>query len=191
MLRFEELQMKIMDAAKNYLDVFDMATLIEQYSLNKESRLSMTLPELKPPYPLSATVTFSYDAQQTSFSLMFNEDDEEEDNKFGDVVEVDVSISLPFLEGYNNVAELFEEITNTIPDLDPVLIKKEFFRQDMINGEEYEIVYSYIIEGEELTNSQIYEDMFFELNSILRTIYDKTRYFIEMSWYREHEEDSF
>ncbi|MCX7988769.1 MAG: hypothetical protein N2647_04940 [Thermodesulfovibrio sp.] len=191
MLRFEELQMKIMDAAKNYLDVFDMATLIEQYSLNKESRLSMTLPELKPPYPLSATVTFSYDAQQTSFSLMFNEDEEEEENEFGDIVEVDISISLPFLEGYNNVAELFEEIVNTNPDLDPVLVKKEFFRKDMINGEEYEIVYSYIIDGEELKDTQIYEDMFFELNNILRTIYDKTRYFIEMSWYREHEEDSF
>lgn len=191
MLRFEELQMKIMDAAKNYLDVFEMATLIEQYSLNKESRLSMTLPELKPPYPLSATVTFSYDAQQTSFSLMFNEDEEENENEFGDIVEVDISISLPFLEGYNNVAELFEEIVNTNPDLDPVLVKKEFFRKDMINGEEYEIVYSYIIDGEELKDAQIYEDMFFELNNILRTIYDKTRYFIEMSWYREHEEDSF
>lgn len=49
MIRFEELQMRIMDAAKNYLDVYEMSTLIEQYSLNKESRLSMTLPEIKPP----------------------------------------------------------------------------------------------------------------------------------------------
>jgi len=70
-IRFEELQMKIMDAAKNYLDVFDMATLIEQYSLNKESKLSMTLPEIKPPYPISATVSFSYNAHQTSFQFFW------------------------------------------------------------------------------------------------------------------------
>ncbi|MCX8034138.1 MAG: hypothetical protein N3A00_02330 [Thermodesulfovibrio sp.] len=191
MLRFEELQMKIMDAAKNYLDVFDMATLIEQYSLNKESRLSMTLPELKTPYPLSATVTFSYDAQQTSYSLMFNEDEDDEEEEFGDMIDVEVAISLPYLEGYNNIAELFEEIVNNNPELDPVLVKKEFFRKDMTNGEEYEILYSYIIGGEELKDNQFYEDMFFQLSNILRNIYEKTRFYIEMSWYREHEEDSF
>lgn len=189
MLRFEELQMKIMDAAKNYLEVYDMATLIEQYSLNKESRLSMTLPELKPPYPFSATVTFSYDAQQTSASLLYDEESGEEE--MDDIVEVDISINLPFLEGYNNVSELFEEIVNNNPEIDPVLIKKEFFRKDLLNAEEYEIVYSYVIGGEELKDSQLYEDIFFELSNILRGIYDKTRFFIEMSWYREHEEDNF
>lgn len=189
MIRFEELQMKIMDAAKNYLEVFDMSTLIEQYSLNKESRLSMTLPELKSPYPLSATVTFSYDAQQTSFSLMATEEEEEE--SFSDMIEVDVNINLPFLEGFNNISELFEEIFNNYPELDPLLVKKEFYRKDMINGEEYEILYSLILDGEEIKDDNIFEDMFFELSNILRTIYNKTRFFIEMSWYKEHEDDSF
>lgn len=191
MLRFEELQMKIMDAVKNYLDVFDMATSIEQYSLNKESRLFMTLPELKPPYPLSATVTFSYDAQQTSYSLMSSDEEDNEDEELENMIEVDVAISLPYLEGYNKIHELFEEIANNYPELDPMLIKKEFFKRDMINGEEYEIVYSYFIGGEELKDNQIYEDMFIELTNILRSIYNKTKFLIEMSWDREHEEDSF
>ncbi len=190
-LRFEELQMRLMDAAKNYLDVYEMSTLVEQYSLNKESRLSMTLPELKPPYPLSATITFSYDAEQTSFSLTFDDEEVDEEEDFTDIVEIDVTIHLPFLEGYNNVSDLFEEIVNDNPDLDPVLIKKEFFRKDMMNGEEYEIIYSYIIGGEELKDPEFYEELFFDLSNILRGIYEKTRFFIEMSWYREQEDDNF
>jgi hypothetical protein len=190
-LRFEELQMRLMDAAKNYFDVYEMSTLVEQYSLNKESRLSMTLPELKPPYPLSATITFSYDAQQTSFSLTFDDEEGDDEEDFTDIVEIDVTIHLPFLEGYNNVSELYEEIVNDNPELDPVLIKKEFFRKDMMNGEEYEIIYSYIIGGEELKDPEFYEELFFDLSNILRGIYEKTRFFIEMSWYREQEDDNF
>jgi len=190
-LRFEELQMRLMDAAKNYFDVYEMSTLVEQYSLNKESRLSMTLPELKPPYPLSATITFSYDAQQTSFSLTFDDEEGDDEEDFTDIVEIDVTIHLPFLEGYNNVSELYEEIVNDNPELDPVLIKKEFFRKDMMNGEEYEIIYSYIIGGEILKDPEFYEELFFDLSNILRGIYEKTRFFIEMSWYREQEDDNF
>ena len=190
-LRFEELQMRLMDAAKNYFDVYEMSTLVEQYSLNKESRLSMTLPELKPPYPLSATITFSYDAQQTSFSLTFDDEEGDDEEDFTDIVEIDVTIHLPFLEGYNNVSELYEEIVNDNPELDPVLIKKEFFRKDIMNGEEYEIIYSYIIGGEELKDPEFYEELFFDLSNILRGIYEKTRFFIEMSWHREQEDDNF
>lgn len=190
MIRFEELQMKMMEAAKSYLEVYEMATYIEQYSLNKESRLSMTLPELKNPYPISAQISFGYDAQQTSFSLE-SELEEEEESNFGNVIEIDITINLPFLEGYNNVSELFEEIINEYPELDPVLVKKDFYRKDMVNGEEYEIIYSYIIGDEELKDNQFYEEMFFDLSNILKRIYDKTKFFIEMSWYREQEDDSF
>ncbi len=189
MIRFEELQMKIMDASKNYLEVFDMSTLIEQYTLNKESRLSMTLPDLRAPYPFLATVTFSYDAQQTSYSLI--DEDEEGSESLSEMVEIDINISLPFLEGYNNISELFEEISNTYPDIDAVLVKKEFFRKDGINGEEYEILYSYILDNEEIKDEQTYEDIFFELSNILRTIYEKTKFYIEMSWYTENEDDRF
>lgn len=178
-----------MDSAKNYLDVYEVATYIEQYSLNKECKLLMTLPELKPPYPISATVSFSYDAQQTSFSLIFNEEEDEED--FEDMVEFDISINLPFLEGYNNVAELFEEVINNNPELDPVLVKKEFFRKDSINGEEYEIIYTHVIGGEELRDNQLYDDIFLELSDILRIIYEKNKFFIESTWYKEEEDDTF
>jgi hypothetical protein len=187
-IRFEELQMRIADSAKNYLEVYDMATFIEQYSLNKECKISMTLPDLRTPYPLNATVSFSYDAQQTSLSLIFDEESEED---FDEAVEVDVVINLPFLEKYNNVTEIFEEIVRDYPDLDPVLIKKEIIKRDVINGEEYEIVYSYVVGVEELSDSTFYDDMFFELSSILRSIYERTKFYIDMSWYREQEDDTF
>ncbi|MCS7163772.1 MAG: hypothetical protein NZ845_02075 [Thermodesulfovibrio sp.] len=188
MIRFEELQMRIMDAAKNYLDVYDMATLIEQYSLNKESRLSMTLPEIKPPYPISATVSFSYNAHQTSASILFDEDELEDDTE--NMVEVEVVISLPFVEGYSQLKEIFEEIVNEYPDLDIVLIRKEFLRKDLIEGEEYELVYSYMIGGDDLKDLQLYEEIFFELSNILRTIYEKTKFYIDMSWYKADEDDN-
>ncbi len=192
MIRFEELQMRIMDAAKNYLDVYEMSTLIEQYSLNKESKLLMTLPEIKPPYPINAAISFSYNAHQTSFSMLFDEDEvEEESENFENMVEIDVVISLPFLEEYSHVRDLFEEIVNEYPDLDPVLIRKEFFRKDLIEGQEYEIVYSYMVGGEELKDLQFYEEIFFELSNILRTIYEKTKFYIDMSWYRTEEDDTF
>jgi len=66
------------------------------------------------------------------------------------MVEVEVVINLPFIEEYNQLGELFEEIVNEYPDLDPILIKKEFFRKDLVQGGEYEIVYSYMVGGEEL-----------------------------------------
>jgi len=185
-IRFEELQMRIMDAAKNYMDVYDMATLVEQYSLNKESRLSMTLPEIKPPYPITATVSFSYDVQQTSTSIYF----EEEDDEIDEAIELDIIISLPFMEGYNEMVDLYEEIANEYSELEPVLVKKEFYRKDLVDAEEYEIAYSYVIGGEELKDLQVYEDIFFELSNILRMIYERTKFFIDMSWYREHEDDS-
>lgn len=189
MIRFEELQMRIMDAAKNYLDVYDMATLIEQYSLNKESKLSMTLPEIKSPYPINATVSFSYDAQQTSFSLLFDEENVEED--FENIVEVEVVISLPFLEGHNHIVDLFEGIVNEYPELDLVLIKKEFLGKDLIQRQECEIFYSYAVGGQELKDTQFYEEMFFELSNILRSIYEKIKFYIDMSWYRGQEDDTF
>lgn len=194
MIRFEELQMRIMDAAKNYLDVYNMETLIEQYSLNKESKLAMTLPEIKPPYPISATVSFSYNAHQTSFSILFDEEEEEDSEdsfNFEDMVQLDVVINLPFLEGYNHAGELFEELINEYPELDMVLIKKEFLGKDLIQGEEYEIAYSYTVGGEELKDPQFYEEMFFELSNVLRTIYERTKFYIDMSWYKPEEDDTF
>lgn len=187
MIRFEELQMRLMDAAKNYLEVYDMSTLVEQYSLNKESRLSMTLPEIKPPYPITATVSFLYDVQQSSSSIYFEDSEEETE----EIIELDVVINLPFVEGYNEIADLYDEILNEYSELEPVLVKKEFYRRNLIDAEEYEIIYSYVLGIEELKDLQFYEEVFFELSNILRLIYEKTKFYIDMSWYREQDYDSF
>lgn len=184
MIRFEELQMRIIEAAKNYLDVYEISTFVEQYSLNKESRLSMTLPELKFPYPITATVSFSYDIQQSTVSLMEDEEDSE------DNIEVTITVDLPFVEEYNEISYIYEEITNKFSDLDIVLVRKEIYRKDMPPQQEYELVYSYIVESDDLRDPSFYEEVFFDLNSLLRMIYEKTKYFIDISWYRQ-EDDIF
>lgn len=184
MIRFEELQMRIIEAAKNYLDVYEISTFVEQYSLNKESRLSMTLPELKFPYPITATVSFSYDIQQSTVSLMEDEEDSE------DNIEVTITVDLPFVEEYNEISYIYEEITNKFSDLDIVLVRKEIYRKDMPPQQEYELVYSYIVESDDLQDPNFYEEVFFDLNSLLRMIYEKTKYFIDISWYRQ-EDDIF
>lgn len=191
-MRFEELQMRLMDVAKNYLDVYEMETFIEQYTLNKESRLSMSLPDLKEPYPITATVSFSYDVQQSSLSLNFEDIELDEDLKdLQDVVEIDVVISLPFLEGYNEIVDLFEDILREYSDLEPVVIKKETYRKDALPEESYEIAYSYVVDEGDLRNIQFYEEIFFELSNLLRSIYEKTKFYIDMTWYRDYEDDSF
>jgi len=41
MTRFEEVQMKIAESAKNYLEIFNMQVFIEQFTLDRESRFSL------------------------------------------------------------------------------------------------------------------------------------------------------
>ncbi|MCS7202965.1 MAG: hypothetical protein NZ809_00750 [Thermodesulfovibrio sp.] len=183
MIRFEELQMRIIEAAKNYLDVYEMATFIEQYTLNKESRLYMTLPELKPPYPITAAVSFSYNIQHTTVSLLEDYEEDLEDN-----IEVTVSIDLPFVGEYNEIKHVYEEIIDKFSDLDIVLVRKEIYKRNMVPDEEYELVYSYLVEPEDLQNPSFYEEVFFDLNSLLRLIYEKTKYFIDISWYRQDDD---
>jgi hypothetical protein len=61
MTRFEEVQMKIAESAKSFLEVYNIQVFIEQFSLTRESRFSLTLPAMEEPYPVSAVVSLTYD----------------------------------------------------------------------------------------------------------------------------------
>ncbi len=188
MIRFEELQMRLVESAKNYLEVFDLATLVEQYSLNKESKISMSLPELRQPYPLSATISFSYNVEQSSLSSWL---DPEFDEELDYAVDIEVSINLPFVQSYNEIGDIFDEIVSKYEELDPLLIKKEFYGRNEIAGEEYEIMYSITIDNEDINNPGFFEEMFFDLGNILKLIYERSKFYIDMTWYVEREDESF
>ena len=42
MTRFEEVQMKLAESSKNFLEVYNIQVFIEQFSLTRESRFSLT-----------------------------------------------------------------------------------------------------------------------------------------------------
>src|SRR3974390_2153282 len=99
MTRFEEVQMKIAESAKNYLEILNMQVFIEQFTLDRESRFSLELPNMEPPYSLMAVVSFTYDAFQTGMTLY--DDDAEENSMDADTsLELEFEINLPIMEDY-------------------------------------------------------------------------------------------
>ncbi|MDI6800505.1 MAG: hypothetical protein QMD01_00400 [Thermodesulfovibrionales bacterium] len=186
MARFEELQMKIAESAKNYLEIYNMQVLIEQFTLDRESKFFISLPNIEPPFPLSAIVSFIYDAFQTGMTLY-------EDSATEDAADIDTSIELEFLiklpvmEGYPDIEALLEEISEMFPDTEPILITKEIFPGDELI-KEYEISYAYNIEPEDIVDNELLNEMFEELRGILGLIYKRTVNYIDTAWYKEEEE---
>jgi hypothetical protein len=187
MARFEEVQMKIAESAKNYLEVYNMQVFIEQFTLDRESRFSLTLPEMEPPFPVSAIASFTYDAFQTGMSL-YKED--KEDNIYEEnTMELEFTVRLPIMQGYPDIETLLEEIEKQYPDTEPILTVKETFAVDE-PAKEYEIFYAYDIAAEDMLDSELYDEIFEELREIMEIVYNRTKYYIDVSWYRGEDDPS-
>ncbi len=184
MVRFEALQMAIAESAKNFLDIYNMQTFIEQFTLDRESRIYLTLPEKEPPFLVSATVSFIYDALQTGMTVYENEDSHNENS-----ITLDFVIRLPVMEDYPDIEELLEEISEEFPETEPVLSTRETF-PSLMHSREYEIFYSYDIEVENVINTILLDEIFSELRGVMDLIYERTKNYIDSSWYRG-EDDSF
>lgn len=192
MLRFEEVQSKIAEAAKKYFEIIDESNIIEQLNMSKELRVVVTMPEFKSPYPVTATVSFLYENFEIFDSFMpelFDLYDELSEK----TIELNVTINLPFFDGFdfNNVVETYEEIADQYSFLDPVLIKREFYRKEFPSDVEYDIAYGLFASDEDLESSDYYDEIFFDLSNIIKTIYNRNRHLIDNSWYREHDDDTF
>ncbi|MCC6347083.1 MAG: hypothetical protein IT388_07855 [Nitrospirales bacterium] len=185
MTRFEEVQMKIAESAKNHLEIFNMQVFIEQFTLDRESRFSLTLPTLDPPFPLSATVSFTYDAFQTGMTL-YEENPEEANSDVDTSVELEFSLKLPIMQGYPTVEALLQEIDEEYPDTEPMLTVKEMFPSED-NIKEYEISYLYSIDVDEAMESDLFDQIFEELKEVLELVYRRTKDYIDHSWYRGEE----
>ncbi len=186
MVRFEEVQMKIAESVKNHLDIYDMEVLIEQFSLNKEGKFYLTLPDMELPLPITSVVSFQYDVFQTGMSL---QEDVEEKNQETDevlealeVLEVEVVINFPIMEDYPNIEALLEEISENYPDTEPILIIKEIYPSDE-PVKEYQVTYTYEIEPDDVLDSDIFDEIFEELKGVMELIYRRTENYIDLSWY--------
>jgi hypothetical protein len=185
MTRFEEVQMKIAETAKNYLEILNMQVFIEQFTLDRESRFLLALPHMEPPYSLTATVSFTYDAFQTGMTLY--EDDSEESSKETDAsLELEFTIKLPVMEDYPNIEALLAEVEEEYPDTQPVLFAKEIMPSEQASRE-YEISYVYDIDASDLEDDELFDQLFDELKGILELIRRRTHDYIDLSWYRPEE----
>ena len=189
MTRFEEVQMKVAESAKNFLEVYNIQVFIEQFSLTRESRFSLTLPEMQEPYPVSSTVSFTYDVFQTGMSMYDDIKLEEEGVLADNTLELDIVVRLPIMEGYPDIEGLLREIENRYPDSEPVLIVKELFGADA-PSKEYEITYGYDIEVGDSLQVEVLDGVFEELKGVMELIYEKTKFNIDQSWYRGDDDTS-
>ena len=186
MTRFEEVQMKIAESAKNYLEIFNMQVFIEQFTLDRESRFSLALPNMEIPYALTATVSFTYDAFQTGMTL-YEDDTTEESSMDADTpLELEFLIKLPIMEDYPNIEALLAEVEEEYPDTQPVLFAKEIIPSEQ-SSREYEISYIYDIEATDLGDDELFDQLFEELRGILELILKRTQDYIDHSWYSTEE----
>ena len=185
MTRFEEVQMKIAESAKNYLEILNMQVFIEQFSLDRESRFSLALPQMDPPYALMATISFTYDAFLTGMTL-YDEEPEENAMDADTSLELEFSIKLPIMEDYPNIEALLAEVEEEYPDTQPVLFAKEMFPSEQASRE-YEISYVYDIDAGDLNDDELFDQLFEELRGILELIRKRTQEYVDHSWYSAEE----
>ncbi|HMK42886.1 MAG TPA: hypothetical protein VK445_01975 [Dissulfurispiraceae bacterium] len=186
MTRFEEVQMRIAESARNYLDIYNMQVFIEQFTLDRESRFFVTLPEMAQPYPISAIVSFLYDTYQTSMSIY--QPDEDEELPFDEnTLTLEFLVKLPMMSGYPDIEKLFAEIEREYPDTEPSLIVREISSGSEMT-KEYEIAYSYDVAEEDMTDIALYEEIFEELREMLELLHNRTKFHIDSNWYPEEDD---
>jgi len=188
MTRFEEAQMKIAESSKNFLDVYNIQVFIEQFSLSRESRFSVTIPGMEDPYPVSASVSFFYDVFQTGMSMCEDLKQDDEAALTDNMLELDILVRLPMIEGYPDIEGLLREIETLYPDSEPVLIVKDLIGAGE-SSKEYEISYGYDLDVMESLQTDLLDGIFEELRNILDLVYQKTRYHIDESWYKGEDDD--
>lgn len=182
MARFEEMQMTIAESVKNYLDIYNMQVFIEQFTLDRESKFQVTLPNMQPPYPVSATISFVYDAFQTGITL-YDESIEDNSPEVDTSIDLEFSLKLPIMRDFEDIDVLIDEIAEEFPDTEPILIIREIIGREEEIIKEYEVHYSYIIDMSDALNNELFDETFEELRDIMELIYRKTKDYIDYSWY--------
>lgn len=183
MIRFEELQMKLAESAKKFLEFHNIQVFIEQFSLERESRLSFSLGGRDFSHLYQSSASFTYDVSQTEMS--FYEDDMfESEPEYHSTTELTFNIDFPALSRYPDIEGLIRELEEEYPDIEPVLVLRKVFSPLTILNE-YELAYTYEIDIEGHLDIQFIDEIFKEHKEILNFIYDKTIDYIDFSWQSE------
>ncbi|HIJ60807.1 MAG TPA: hypothetical protein HPP56_09405 [Nitrospirae bacterium] len=183
MARFEELQIAIIEAATNYLELHNLQVLTEQFTLDRESNISLFLPNQETQHLLSAEVSYVFDAFQTGFSFV---EDMTEDKDVDTTIEIDFTIKFPVLRDYPNIMDLYNELADILEDIEATLIIKEHIDMDG-SYKLYEFTYSYEIDFIEDMDSELLDVIFDELKKLMTVVYEKTKRYIDYSWYNSDE----
>lgn len=184
MARFEEVQMIILESATKYLELQQMQVLTEQFTLDRESNIILTLPIAETHQLITSEVSYIFDAFQTGFSLLSEDIDEEKE--VDTTIDIDFTIKFPVIKDYPDLTTLYEDLTTMLEDVEPTLIIKEHID---IEGsiKLYELVYSYEIDFVEDMDSELFDELFHELKEVMNYIYEKTEPYIDYSWYSDND----
>jgi hypothetical protein len=117
---------------------------------------------------------------------LYEESTTDENSDVDTFIELEFTIRLPFMDDYPDIEALIDEISEEYPDTDPILTIKEIIGDDE-PFKDYEIYYSYDIDAEDATDSELYDEIFEELKDIMELIYERTEKYIDLSWYRGDE----
>ncbi|MFQ3573497.1 MAG: hypothetical protein SNJ53_02570 [Thermodesulfovibrionales bacterium] len=185
MARFEELQMMLVESASRYLDIYSMQVFTEQFTLDRESKIFLTLSEMEQPYVISATVSYTFDAFQTGYSLHMEEQDEDEEEPetvVDTTIDLEFKIQIPVLTNYSIMETLYERLSSRLEDTALEMVCKEF---TSTNGsfKEYEMVYYYDLDYVDGLDAEVLDEIFKELRDTMEFIYNETDEFIDTSWY--------
>ncbi|TAN41980.1 MAG: hypothetical protein EPN22_13880 [Nitrospirae bacterium] len=183
MPRFEEVQMKMADVAKEHLEIFNMQVMIEQFTLDRECKFFFGLPDKEPPYYVSATASLTYDAFQTGMTIHEENLEEDETTDVDTSIEIEFTVLFPIMKDLPDIKKILREIEEEFPDIEPVLVSKEIFDGEE-TGREFEISYFYDIDSKEILDDELYDEIFFELKGLLEFIYVRTKDYIDYAWYR-------
>ncbi|MGO9612975.1 MAG: hypothetical protein ACLPX5_08070 [Dissulfurispiraceae bacterium] len=189
MARFEEVQMRLAESAKNFLELYNMQVFVEQFTLDRESKFSLVLPDTEPPFPVTATVSFIYDAFQTGMTLYEDSSLDKDEADIDTSIELDFTVHFPIMKGAPDMRAIIAEIEDAYPDMEPALIVKDIW-SDEEPLKEHELSYNYSIEAEDILDQELLDELFEELRGVLTLVHDRTKDYIDKSWYRE-EDDPF
>lgn len=183
MTRFEELQMKIAESARKYLDFQNMEVFIEQFTLEKESRLSLTFTGQQYSHLYRSDASFAYDISQSEMSL-YEDDLFDAESEYHSTTDLTFNINFPALTGYPDIEGLVRELEEEYPDIEPILIIKKTF-SPLKTVQEYELSYTYEIDIEGELDIEFIDEIFKEHKEIMNFIYDRTVDYLDLKWYRE------
>lgn len=185
--RFEEVQSIMVEVLREHFSIHSVQVFIEQFTLDRECKIHMSLPARYDAVPLLATVTVGFDVFQTSMGLYEDEiADEDEESIFEEVdrgLDIDVSITLPILKGDIDMLAVINEVELEYPDYEPELVLKRTLNAED-SADQYEVFIYYDVPADAIVEQGYYGEFFKELREIMELIYERIKNHIDYSWYK-------